>query len=255
MFRELIFCEKTLWIVLCVSALTLNSSCAGKHFKADETVPEKGITFSSSGTDEGRSPERMSSASSSAAMGVSPGKCVFGCSDSAASSAAAPISGVLKDYLLGPEDVIEISVWKNDNLSKTVLIRPDGKISLPLIGDVQAAGQTTVQLRDTIKERLKEYKETPEVSIIVKEINSLAVFVTGEVAHPGKLMLKSDTSLLQAISLVGGFTQYASKNNMILLRRVGGVETRKVIRYKDIVSGNKPEDDVLLQRGDTIIVP
>ncbi|MHB8481134.1 MAG: polysaccharide biosynthesis/export family protein [Nitrospiria bacterium] len=159
------------------------------------------------------------------------------------------------DYILGPEDIIDVSVWKNDNLSKTVLIRPDGKISLPLIGDVQAAGLTTAQLRDSIKSRLKEYKETPEVSIIVREINSFVVFVTGEVTHPGKLMLRNDTSLLQAITLAGGFTPYASTNKIVLLRRSGGIETRKIIRYKDIVSGRKPGDDILLQRGDTIVVP
>jgi polysaccharide export outer membrane protein len=206
--------------------------------------------------------------------GISQGKCVFGCTDtsnvekntdqqSAALKspvvpppiASAPVNVIPLEYFLGPEDVIDVSVWKNENLSKTVLIRPDGKISLPLIGDVQAAGLTTVQLRDSIKLKLKEYKETPEVSIIVREINSLVVFVTGEVTHPGKLMLRSDTSLLQAISLAGGFTQYASKNSIVLLRRVGGSETRKVIRYSDIVSGKKPEDDILLQRGDTIVVP
>jgi polysaccharide export outer membrane protein len=159
------------------------------------------------------------------------------------------------DYLLGPEDVIEVTVWKNENLSRVVAIRPDGKISLPLIGDVQAAGLTTARVRESIRAKLKEFKETPEVSVIVREINSLVVYITGEVIHPGKLSLRSDTSILQAIIMAGGFTQYASPNKIVLLRRVGAVETRKVIRYKDIVSGQKPQDDVILQRGDTIVVP
>lgn len=172
-----------------------------------------------------------------------------------ASSSVAQKAPEDKDYILGSEDVIEVQVWKNESLSKTVTIRPDGKISLPLIGDVEAAGATANQLRDSIKEKLKQYKETPEVSVIVKEINSMMVFVTGEVAHPGKVMLRSETTLLQAITMAGGFTQYASSNKITLLRRINGVETRQVVRYKDIVSGKNPKDDVVLQRGDTIVVP
>lgn len=209
------------------------------------------------------------------------GTCVYGCPDpskpekkkdeksaslstqgaattSIASSGPAPSKGgdaVSQDYVLGPEDILDVSVWKNESLSRVVTIRPDGKISLPLIGDIQAAGLTTSQVRDAIKERLKDYKETPEVSIIVKEINSLVVFISGEVNRPGKLLLRSDTSILQAIILAGGFTQFASPNKIVLLRRVAGIETRKQINYKDIVSGKRPEEDILLLRGDTIIVP
>jgi len=204
------------------------------------------------------------------------GKCVYGCADKgttsptdkkltptvASPSTAAPASSSVaqkaseeRDYILGPEDVIEVQVWKNESLSKTVTIRPDGKISLPLIGDVEAAGISANLLRDNIKEKLKQYKETPEVAVIVKEINSMMVFVTGEVAHPGKIMLRSETTLLQAITMAGGFTQYASSNNITLLRRIDGVETRRVVRYKDIVSGKNPLSDLVLQRGDTIVVP
>lgn len=172
--------------------------------------------------------------------------------------ASAPMAagdGVSQDYVLGAEDIIDVSVWKDESLSRVVSIRPDGKISLPLVGDIQAAGLTTSRVRDSIKERLKDYKVMPEVSIIVKEINSLVVFISGEVNRPGKLMLRSDTSILQAIILAGGFAQFASTNKIVLLRRVGGIETRKQIHYKDIVSGKPPEEDILLQRGDTIIVP
>lgn len=160
-----------------------------------------------------------------------------------------------EDYTLGAEDVVEILVWKNEALSRTVSLRPDGKISLPIVGDIQAAGLTATQLRDSVKERLREFKETPEVSVIVREVNSLAVFVMGEVARPGKLQLRSQTTLLQAISLSGGFTQYADPENILLLRREGGGETRIRIRYKDIVSGRNPDGNLLLQRGDTIVVP
>lgn len=161
----------------------------------------------------------------------------------------------MPDYLLGAEDLLEVLVWKNESLSRTTFIRPDGKISLPLIGDLQAAGLTSAQLRDSIKERLREYKETPEVSIIVREINSFSVFVMGEVARPGKLQLRSETTLLQALSLAGGFTKFADVNNILLLRRENGRETRLQINYKKIVAGKVPGGDVLLQRGDTIVVP
>ena len=159
------------------------------------------------------------------------------------------------DYVLGPEDLIEVLVWKNEGLSKTVMVRPDGKISLPLMGELQAGGLTAVQLRDAIKERLKEYKETPEVSIIVKEINSFSIYVMGEVAHPGKLQLRSDITFLQALTLAGGFTKFADADKIILLRREGKQETRMRINYKDIVSGKNPDGNILLRRGDTIVVP
>jgi polysaccharide export outer membrane protein len=159
------------------------------------------------------------------------------------------------EYVLGAEDVLEILVWRNEALSRTVSIRPDGKISLPIIGDLQAAGLTATQLRDSIKERLQEYKETPEVSVIIREVNSLAVFILGEVARPGKLQLRSETTLLQALSLSGGFTQYADPDNILLLRRENGGETRIRVRYKDIVSGKNPDGNLLLRRGDTILVP
>ncbi|MBI3805571.1 MAG: polysaccharide biosynthesis/export family protein [Nitrospirae bacterium] len=159
------------------------------------------------------------------------------------------------DFVLGAEDVIEILVWKNDALSRQVFVRPDGKISLPIIGELQAAGLTPTQLRDSIKERLQEYKETPEVSVIIREVNSYAVFVLGEVAHPGKLQLRSKTTLLQALSLAGGFTQYADTSGILLLRRSGGGEERIRISYSDIIKGKNTEGNLLLQRGDTILVP
>lgn len=164
-------------------------------------------------------------------------------------------STISEEYILGAEDLIEILVWRNEALSRTVSIRPDGKISLPIIGDLQAAGLTATQLRDSIKEHLQEYKETPEVSVIIREVNSLAVFILGEVARPGKLQLRSETTLLQALSLSGGFTQYADPDNILLLRREKGAETRIRVRYKDIISGRNPDGNVLLRRGDTILVP
>src|SRR3982751_222520 len=130
-------------------------------------------------------------------------------------------SGALKDtqvtstdFFLGPEDVLEITVWRNQDLSRQTVVRPDGMVSMPLIGDVQASGLTANQLSARIADRLKEFKENPSVSVRVKEVNSYNIFVLGEVNHPGKFQLKSNTSVLQAIAVAGGFTIYASKNKM-----------------------------------------
>lgn len=161
------------------------------------------------------------------------------------------------NYVIGPEDVIEVSVWKNNDLSKTVTVRPDGQISLPLIGDVKASGLTPTALKDAIANKLKEYKETPIVSVIVQEINSYNIFVMGEVAHPGKYRLKSNTTLLQALSLAGGFTPYASRNKILLMRKdprtLAVTEIR--VKYDTILSGDDPQRDVLLKPDDTIVVP
>ena len=159
------------------------------------------------------------------------------------------------DYILAAEDVVDINVWRNEALTRTVFIRPDGKISLPLIGDVLAAGLTPSQLQESIKERLKEYKEMPEVSVVVRDIGSLSVYIMGEIARPGKLQLRSDTTILQAITQAGGFTQFAESNKILVLRREGAYETRLRVRYQDIVSGRNPAANIILKRGDTIVIP
>ncbi len=159
------------------------------------------------------------------------------------------------DYLLGAEDIIEVMVWKNPDLSTNVSVRPDGKISLPLIGDLQASGLTPIELRDSIKVLLRRYKKTPEVSVIVREINSFSIFFVGEVVQPGKVKLRSETSFLQAMTLVGGFTEFADVKKIVLLRRENGQERRIRINYKDILSGEKSDSNLMLKRGDTILVP
>ncbi|HKN85753.1 MAG TPA: polysaccharide biosynthesis/export family protein, partial [Nitrospiraceae bacterium] len=118
------------------------------------------------------------------------------------------------DFFLGPEDVLEITVWRNQDLSRQTVVRPDGMVSMPLIGDVQASGLTANQLAARIADRLKEFKESPSVTVSVKEVNSYNIYVLGEVQKPGKYQLKSNTSVLQAIAVAGGFSIYASKNKM-----------------------------------------
>ncbi len=176
-----------------------------------------------------------------------------------------PVNPVVKEsgyrYTVGPEDVLEISVWRNDDLSKVVTVRPDGVLSLPLVGDIKAAGLTPSELRDSIVDHLKEFQETVVVSVIVLEVNSLNVFILGEVAKPGSYTLKRRTSVLQAIAIAGGFTQYASKNKMVLVREEtineAGKGAEKIrIRFDDLVKvGSKQNNKYLLRPGDTIFVP
>jgi polysaccharide export outer membrane protein len=169
-------------------------------------------------------------------------------------------SRTTKEFLLGPEDVLEVVVWRNQDLSRQVVIRPDGMISLPLIGDVKASGLTANQLAEEIAKRLKEFKETPSVSVSVKEVNSYYVYVLGEVTKPGKYPLKSYTTVLQAISLAGGFTPYASKNMMQVVRNSANGEGRPheiriPVKYDDIVSGTGSLGNFYVRSGDTIVVP
>ncbi len=164
------------------------------------------------------------------------------------------------EFLIGPEDVLVVTVWRNQDLSKEVIVRPDGKISLPLIGDITAAGLTAQDLSKQVADKLAEYMSTPTVSVQVKEINSYHVFVVGEVAKPGKYVLKSFASVLQGISYAGGFTTFASRNNVHVLRMVknGQGETKQVmipVPYQDIVQGRNLEANIVLKAGDVIVVP
>ena len=159
------------------------------------------------------------------------------------------------DYILGPEDVIEVAVWKEPDLSKTVTVRPDGKLSLPLVGDLQAAGLTAIQLKENIKQALADYVDDASVSVTVQQINSLKIFIQGEVNQPGVYDLKSNFTVLQAVSLAGGFTQWAKKDKMVIFRKEGERVTSIPVNYDKIISGENQTQNVLLKRGDTIVVP
>ena len=178
-------------------------------------------------------------------------------SKEALEEAAKPVS---KEFLLGPEDVLEVTVWRNQDLSRTVVVRPDGKVSLPLIGDVQASGLSSAQVAAKIATRLTEFKENPNVSVSLKEVNSYFIFVLGEVLKPGKYPLKSYATVLQGVSLAGGFTLYASKNRMQVIRTLtngDGKENqlRIPVPYNELVSGKGEIENFILKSGDTIVVP
>ena len=166
------------------------------------------------------------------------------CAQKTASRPSADLPGdeaVSQDYQIGPEDKVEVQVWKNADLSKTVTVRPDGKISLPLIGDVQAAGLTVVQLTEAVTEKLQTYyKEPAQVTVIINEVNSYAIYVLGEVQTQGKHIVRTGTTFLQATSLAAGFTPFASKNKTTIRRKAGdGKEVSIPIRYTDVLAGKQ----------------
>ena len=157
-------------------------------------------------------------------------------------------------YVIEPEDRLEIHVWKDADLTREVLVRNDGKISLPLVDDVQAAGLTPLQLKKVITEKLQEFLGEPQISVIVKVPKRYKVYVVGNVTKPGNYEMSHEITFLQAIALAGGLNEWAS-NKLILISREGGKETRRVINYKDVISGDALQDNVVLRSGDTIVVP
>lgn len=164
-------------------------------------------------------------------------------------------------YAIGIGDVIEISVWKSPELSVSVPVRPDGRVSVPLLGDIQAAGMTPLALKEQLATDFRKYVTAPEVSVVIKEINSRKVFVTGEVKTPGSFDLQPRTKLMQILSMAGGMTPYA-RGKVIVLRdnreskdKGGGPDRRYEIDIKSIISGKRPQDNIILQPGDTLIFP
>jgi polysaccharide export outer membrane protein len=157
-------------------------------------------------------------------------------------------------YIIGPEDVLQIEVWKEKALSGNVPVRMDGKISLPLIYDVQAAGLTPLQLQEALVEKLKDFVESPNVSVTVMEANSFKVYVSGQVRIPGVIRLRTETSLLQIIPMAGGFTDWANPKKILIVRKgKNGEEKRFTVNYKKMVDGEVPAEK--LKPGDTVVVP
>ena len=159
------------------------------------------------------------------------------------------------DYRIGPEDLLDISVWNNPPLNRTAPVRPDGMISLPLLNDVQAAGLTPMQLRELLTKRLTEYMPNPEVSVIVREVNRFKVSVLGEVRKPGRFDFKSKATVLDAIALAGGLSDYAARSRIVIIRQQDNGPTKRIpVNYNKIVSASS-DDDFFLQPGDVVVVP
>lgn len=161
-----------------------------------------------------------------------------------------------KTYVIGENDLLEVDVWKDKEISRTVPVRPDGKISLPLIGEIQASGMTPLQLQDDIAQRLKSFLANPEVTVIVTDPRSRHFNIVGQVAKPGEYPLSQSMTVLDAISVAGGFRDFAKETKIYVLRtNPGGSQERLPFNYKDAIKGKKPETNVLLKPGDTIVVP
>jgi polysaccharide export outer membrane protein len=158
-------------------------------------------------------------------------------------------------YVIGAEDVLNVSVWKEPEITRTVPVRPDGKISLPLLNDVQAAGLTPMQLSSVITTRLKKYLADPQVTVIVTQINSQRYYIMGEVSRAGAYPLLPNMTILQALSGAGGFTPFAKLTDIYVLRMVDGRQVKLPFNYKDVIKGEHADENVVLKPGDTIIVP
>lgn len=160
------------------------------------------------------------------------------------------------EYVIGVDDVLAINVWKETEISRVVQVRPDGKISLPLVGEIQAAGQQPLQLQQQIADKLKSYISDPEVTVIVQEVHSKKFNVIGEVQRPGTYALSNSSTVLDAIALAGGFKDFAKQTKIYVLRiQPDGSRTRIPFNYKKVVKGKALKENVPLQNGDTIVVP
>lgn len=157
-------------------------------------------------------------------------------------------------YVIGPEDVLSVVFWRDKELSADVVVRPDGKISVPLLNDIQAAGYTPEQLSDVLVKAATKYIADPTATVIVKEIHSRKVYVLGEVAKPGTVPLIGEMNVLQLIATVGGLLEYADKENITIVRVENGKERRFKFNYKDVVKGKKVEQNIQLKPGDTVLV-
>ncbi|HEX7765455.1 MAG TPA: polysaccharide biosynthesis/export family protein [Nitrospira sp.] len=180
-----------------------------------------------------------------------------GCSafESPSKSGMMPVTGSGVEYLLGAEDVLAIAVWKDEHLTKEVVIRPDGFVSFPLVGEVQAAGRTVEEVRADIAKRLAKFIPNPNVSVAATKVLSYRIYVLGRVNKPGEFMIGHTTDVLQALSLAGGLTPFASENDIRIIRRVNGEQRAIPVPYGDLKQGKNLERNVLLQRGDVVMVP
>jgi polysaccharide export outer membrane protein len=159
------------------------------------------------------------------------------------------------NFVIGPQDVLDINVWKEPDLSRSVPVRPDGKISMPLLNDVQAAGLTPMQLTTQLMTGLRKFVSDPQVTVVVTAINSQRIYILGEVNRAGAFPMLPGMTILEALSSAGGFTMFANVKKIYLLRKVNGNQEKYPFNYKDVIRGKTPEKNIPLRAGDTIVVP
>lgn len=158
-------------------------------------------------------------------------------------------------YQLGPEDIVEVSVWKEPDLTKQLVVRPDGKISYPLIGEIPAAGRTVKELQDDISKRLEKFVTDAAVTVILLKAQHYKFFVTGKVNKPGEFIVGRPTTVLQAIAMAGGLTPFASPGNILVVRKVGGQDQTFLFNYKQVAKGQFLDQNITLMPGDVVVVP
>jgi polysaccharide export outer membrane protein len=166
-----------------------------------------------------------------------------------------PANGTVGAYRIGPEDILQVSVFGNEALSRTVPVRPDGMISLPLLNDVKAAGFTPMELRDLLMKKLAPYVASPEIAVIVTEVRSLMVSVIGEVMKPGRFDLKNAGTVVEALAMAGGLKEFASRSRITVIRSEGGVSKRIPFDYDRISSPKQAQENFTLRAGDIVMVP
>jgi polysaccharide biosynthesis/export protein len=159
------------------------------------------------------------------------------------------------DYLIGPGDILDISVWKEEALTKTVVVLPDGKISFPLVGQVAAAGRTVDDLKQEISKRIVKFAPKEEVNLEVKQVNSMLVYVIGRVNQPGRVILNTNVDVLQALAIAGGLNPFAKRTQIKVFRKEGGKTAILRFNYDEVTDGEKLEQNVTLKRGDVVVVP
>jgi polysaccharide export outer membrane protein len=168
--------------------------------------------------------------------------------------ASAPLPQTSSSYVIGADDMLHVSVWKEPDLTNTMPVRADGMISLPLLNDVQAAGLTPMQLAASITDKLKKYITDPHVTVEVTQMNSQRIYITGEVLHPGAMILTPSMTVLQALASAG-FTQFANTKGIYVLRTQDGKQQKIAVNYKKLVKGEDMQQNLALKPGDTIVVP
>ena len=214
------------------------SACASLHFPLDAPAP--GVPAAAAPIPPGKS----------AAWGDPPALPVA--ATPAASAAMAPLPSA---YVIGPEDGLEISVWKDDTLKATSLVRPDGGISFPLVGELMAAGKTADQLRDELRKRLEKYIPDAVVTVAVAHVASYRIYVLGRVNKPGDFSVGRDVDVLQALTLAGGLTPFAHENDIRVVRKIDGRTTTIPFRYGDVLKDGDLAQNITLRSGDVLLVP
>ncbi len=159
------------------------------------------------------------------------------------------------EYIIGPGDVLDISVWKDEALTKEVVVLPDGRFSFPLVGQIQAGGRTLSDLRDELEEKIKPYVPEPTLSVSIRQVNSMLVYVIGRVNGPGRFVLNTNVNVLQALAMAGGLNPFAKKDKIRIFRRDGGRNIILPFRYDEVVEGTRVEQNIMLKRGDLVVVP